>query len=101
MLLLHLQQTAAAVIRCKRWSYRAADGACRLFSPDRPGQRTVGLPGSGALPQDQAWFSGTAEQPLVLRPTGVPSPGATPPRQCLVLATTGGGGDIPGGAGSM
>ncbi|KAL4443906.1 hypothetical protein ABPG75_011643 [Micractinium tetrahymenae] len=93
-------QSGAAVIRCKRWSFRSADGACRLFLPDRPGQRNVSLPGSG-LPQQeqQTWFSGTAEQPRVLSPLYQPPQGAAPLQQCLVIATTGGGGLFAGGGG--
>ncbi len=95
----NLQQPGSAVILCKRWSFRSSDGACRLFSPDKPGQRNASLPGSGTSPQDQAWYSGTAEQPRVLRPTVVPPSDAAPLQQCLVVATTGGDGAFPGGNG--
>ncbi|KAL4443905.1 hypothetical protein ABPG75_011642 [Micractinium tetrahymenae] len=89
-------QPAAAVIRCKRWSLRSADGACRLYAPDRAGARNASWPGSASTPEQQAWFSGSAERPQVLNPSYKPPPGAAPLQQCLVISGGGGGGGFPG-----
>lgn len=93
-----MQLPAAAIIRCKRWSYCAADGACRLFSPDTPGQQSVGWPGS-ATREQQAWYSGSSERPQALNPSYRPPPGAAPQQQCLVISASSGGGVFPGGSG--
>ncbi|KAL4449531.1 hypothetical protein ABPG77_007175 [Micractinium sp. CCAP 211/92] len=88
-------QAAAAVIRCKRWSYRAADGACRLYSPDVPGQQAVSWVGGGVTEEQQAWFSGSAERPQMFDSSYTPPPGTAPQQQCLVL-TASSGGTFPG-----
>lgn len=51
----HLQ--GATPIACKRWSYRAKDGVCRLFGPASSTQRSVALTAQTA--KDQEWASGT------------------------------------------
>ncbi len=97
-----MQQAAAAVIRCKRWSYRAADGACRLYSPDVPGQQAVSWVGGGVTEEQQAWFSGSAERPQMFDSSYMPAPGTPPQQQCLVLTASSGGifpGSDSGGGG--
>lgn len=98
-LLTRLQQPAAAVVRCKLWSFRAADGACRLYAPDAAGRRAVTWLGGGSLPPElHAWFSGSAERPQVLNPAYRSPPEAEPQQQCLTISPSTGG-SFPGGDG--
>lgn len=50
---------SSAPNRCQRWSFRARDGACRLFAPAASDVQPLAL---SVAAEDRAWYSGAGER---------------------------------------
>ncbi|KAL4452758.1 hypothetical protein ABPG75_008420 [Micractinium tetrahymenae] len=82
--------TSASPVRCKRWSLRLSDGACRLFAPAGAAVRPTAV--QRDAPGQDNWYSGTSERwveanvPDSLPPQGLLAAVDEPPR-CYLLTS--------------
>jgi hypothetical protein len=54
-------QSYQTSLKCKAWSYRASDGACRLFTNTPDQAPAVSLVVENSTEAQRAWYSGQGE----------------------------------------